>query len=167
MSETIDPGKGYRLLEVGEVIREGDEFWSSSDKKWFPTNHEGQTVKSYNCHRRRKISTLPREECKRIADAILNEFQWRPGGDGIERAYVTPNTMRSAILKHLPGGELEWELEPHVGSLCSGDYRIAFTDNGILGLEYCEPHGHWKAIEAGTDIDKLKAAAQEHADGNM
>lgn len=32
----IDPGEGYRLLEKGEVIQEGDEYaFSTTPSKWY------------------------------------------------------------------------------------------------------------------------------------
>lgn len=33
-----NPGEGYRFLEVGEAIRNGDEFYSDSDEGWRPTS---------------------------------------------------------------------------------------------------------------------------------
>jgi hypothetical protein len=35
-SPAINPGPGYRLLEVGEVTELGDEFYCDLNCKWFP-----------------------------------------------------------------------------------------------------------------------------------
>lgn len=36
----VNPGKGYRLLRKGEVLREGDQYWSALER-WFSTAHAG------------------------------------------------------------------------------------------------------------------------------
>ena len=39
MSEQIEPGEGWRLLKLYEVVKERDEYWSASSKIW--VQHDG------------------------------------------------------------------------------------------------------------------------------
>ena len=38
----------YRLLEHGELVKDGDEKWSESDKEWISLNPWDRGVESYH-----------------------------------------------------------------------------------------------------------------------
>lgn len=46
-----DPGEGFRLLEKGEVIPEGAEFYSNSMCKWKKSSDVGQSADSLLIYR--------------------------------------------------------------------------------------------------------------------
>jgi uncharacterized coiled-coil protein SlyX len=78
-SPAIDPGEGYRLLEPGELVQEGDEF--KVNRGWIPTGNPGDTV-HMNHYRRRLPQPSPpneiqqlREQCNRQAATIEEQAQ--------------------------------------------------------------------------------------------
>ena len=46
----------YRLLEEGEVIQEGDEYWVYSLSEWWATDCDGLIVEEYDKPYRRPIT---------------------------------------------------------------------------------------------------------------
>lgn len=54
-----DPGKGYRLLNKGEELKPGDEYWHDKDGEWEPSAraNENFTKQSGSDVYRRKIET--------------------------------------------------------------------------------------------------------------
>jgi len=52
------PGEGYRLLEVGEIEKEGDEFYDANKKRWVPTGlvrskcNENDRLNGYSIRRK-------------------------------------------------------------------------------------------------------------------
>lgn len=59
-----DPGKGYRILKIGEVLKDTDEVFRFPNMVWGPTRHHGDTVNGTwrtNCCYRRKIEEVVRE----------------------------------------------------------------------------------------------------------
>lgn len=58
-NNTIDPGPGYRLLKVGEIIQKGDEFWHSTDLRWKISSFAGNIRREHHDEYRRKIEVEP------------------------------------------------------------------------------------------------------------
>lgn len=46
----VDPGKGYRLLRKGEILRVGDQFWRPSFLNWGETDFPGGMIGSDEGH---------------------------------------------------------------------------------------------------------------------
>lgn len=57
VKNTIDPGKGYRLLGPGEIIKNGDEFYMVTVGEWCKTIDAGRRVQdgTWELAYRRKI----------------------------------------------------------------------------------------------------------------
>jgi hypothetical protein len=61
-----DPGEGYRLLEVGEIEKEGDEYYNADKSRWVPTGlvgskcTVGDRINGYSI-RRRLVQAAPVE----------------------------------------------------------------------------------------------------------
>lgn len=55
----VEPGAGYRLLAVGEVITAGDEFYLTPYARWAPTDWVGRVVAADCYQYRRKVEPLP------------------------------------------------------------------------------------------------------------
>jgi len=54
---SVDAGEGYRMLEIGETLLEGDEFLF--DSKWFTTSAEGEEILPGDVYRRKNDSKNP------------------------------------------------------------------------------------------------------------
>ena len=59
---TIDPGEGWRLLQPGEVIEDGDEFYSTSFGTWMSSGEIGGRVQrfTYRRHVSRTVDPINR-----------------------------------------------------------------------------------------------------------
>jgi hypothetical protein len=55
----INPGPGYRLLKVGEIIQKGDEFWHSTELRWKISSFAGTIRREHHDEYRRKIEVEP------------------------------------------------------------------------------------------------------------
>lgn len=53
----VNVGEGYRRLDNGEVLREGDQFWASLDKAWMYTVCAGDSARRLTY--RRKLDATP------------------------------------------------------------------------------------------------------------
>ena len=53
----IDPGKGYRLLKMGEQVKEGDEYFNSDFEEWVPDEGDFPIVEDCDAPVRRKLET--------------------------------------------------------------------------------------------------------------
>lgn len=51
----IDPGKGHRLLRVGEQVKDGDEYFSSDFEEWVPDELDYPIVEQCDAPMRRKL----------------------------------------------------------------------------------------------------------------
>lgn len=96
MSETIE----YRLLSVGEVIREGDEYFEPQDAAWRAVLWAGLMVDDDDRPIRRR-TTLPSnpQDCdaSRILDSLRDDLQalaemWTPS--------MQAHDLRAVIRRH-------------------------------------------------------------------
>lgn len=95
MTDRIDPGPGWRLLEVGEIKRAGDEYFF---EEWKPTERAGDKMDGSSCPVRRRV--LPPDAIKAIATRATVRGEL-PGGaiaaHSVERkAGLTPEQMAFA-----------------------------------------------------------------------
>lgn len=105
MTDTINPGEGWRLLADDEVVREGDEFLRPFETRWVRTSSGdhciGKTVNGYsgNAFRRRIEQT---------AALQLPPGYWRMrSGD---KAEVVGVSVSGLVLGVLPSGSVtEWD----------------------------------------------------------
>ena len=58
----IDPGEGWRLLKQGDVIEDGDEYYSDGDCEWMLTGAAGSRVtdRTYRRHVSRTVDPIHR-----------------------------------------------------------------------------------------------------------
>src|SRR6185503_5654038 len=79
--------KEYKILEVGETIQPGDEFWQIHDKIWVPSERIGGVVQSRLANRYRRAlpaysylqpgdTIQPGDEC--LAEFSGGDLHWRP-----------------------------------------------------------------------------------------
>lgn len=69
-----EPGKGYRLLEAGEIIQHTDDVWSDRLSTWVPNNaREGRNLCLHWRPRRRKLPTV-RELYAELIFAVARKF---------------------------------------------------------------------------------------------
>lgn len=157
MAERIDPGPGYRLLEVGEVIRKGDEVWEPNR---IPPGWEACSLaigcKHDNFTRRRKLTRLPRAEAEKVANAICNE---------IDNRFASTRDIWQIIVKHLAEPvKLEWEFDGTRWTSTCGKYQIRMSSDGCFCGGLLD-NGMFEArFRATGNLDEAKAAAQRHAD---
>ena len=71
----IDPGEGYRLLTVGEIRQEGDEWLQAGSGKWMPSTHLRKAVGKNTSPMRRKIGVAAIEP-DRPKTIIEGESTW-------------------------------------------------------------------------------------------
>jgi len=64
----IDPGKGWRLLEEGEPLADGDEFYSPESKRWIP-REERQLGIAWPWRRRVEVGKV--DEAEMVKDGWL------------------------------------------------------------------------------------------------
>jgi len=55
----VDPGAGYRLLEDGERVVNGDEYYHSTREVWVKSEWQGRTVNPGSSTYRRKAGCHP------------------------------------------------------------------------------------------------------------
>ncbi len=92
-----DPGEGWRLLELGEIIRQGDEWWHSRgidcDPYWARDVAVGKAKDFLYVPHRRKLDVEAPEVQRPVAtcsiDATDTETEWGP------RVQVKGGTVRS------------------------------------------------------------------------
>lgn len=107
---TVDPGKGYRILAVGEIIEDGDEYRSNVDDQWYPSCDAGDPVPGYRPYRRPvKPSTKPVATHRdlTVGETILDGDEylgvsghWLPTGCVGDRYDITP--CSKGLSHHLP-----------------------------------------------------------------
>lgn len=74
MSEQIEPGEGWRLLGLHEVVKDGDEPWHRFEKRWMQVPMSvPYTAKAYPAVRRR-IPSKPEPITIDYATITCNSF---------------------------------------------------------------------------------------------
>ena len=104
-----DPGEGWRLLRLGEVIESGDEYLCATGTAWRPTGRVGDPHGYDGRHRRRRIVVA------RVPDFEMGEGEPRavrpaPVGDGIplgpkklKPPCLTPFAPRDMVIDRTEG----------------------------------------------------------------
>jgi len=94
----IDPGEGYRLLGLGEVTQEGDEFWGPYTEQWETTGDVGYIVCFHSPNYRRKITPpAPKMRDLRPDDIMLGSQVRKKVWDDSSWSLITevgPETVR-------------------------------------------------------------------------
>lgn len=131
--------QGWRLLDYGEEIQEGDELWSCREKVWYPAdNHTGDSIYKQDVVRRR----LP------AAPTVTAEA----------RAWLDPNT---GMVSGYPGGPYTVALVPAAPAV--GDVgkvvEAAWNDAVDACAEYIARNYYppkWKAEGLAENMRGLK-----------
>ncbi len=61
----------YRLLEPGEILMDGDEWWNDSHYDWYPCQDVGKTVPDFIIYRR-KVSQARLTLARELIAALTN-----------------------------------------------------------------------------------------------
>lgn len=159
MADKIDPGPGYRLLNDGELIVNGDHVFENG--KWlewtYANRNERMNVgRVHHPHRRKLTSRLPRAEAEKVANAICND---------IDRDGFLARDIWQIIVKHLSEPvKLEWEFDGTRWTSTCGKYQIRMSSDGCFCGGLLD-NGMFEArFRATGTLAEAKAVAQQHAD---
>jgi hypothetical protein len=82
MSKDLNPGAGYRLLDYGDVIQEGDEVWVPEEASWSAIKDQTPGDKIFLRYFRRKIK--PADGWVKLSDKLPDKFPcWVSDGNGV------------------------------------------------------------------------------------
>lgn len=173
MSDEVNPGDGYRLLEIGEVIKAGDEIYCASG--WCPRKDTiGTKQTAAMVETRRKIDEpwenpgegwrllLPGEIAVRKTDECRNEYcEWEPvaglsgkqikengkcgyNADWIVRRRLLPDAGHYILCRQQPSRDYAASLTPYV----HGTLDAARAECKRLVVEHRQKFVIFRAVEA-------------------
>lgn len=109
------------------------------------------------------MTAMTKDEAARIADAILDDYYARQGGNGWRTA------LKEIILCHLlQPPKLEWSYDDDDTTWESSRYQISLGESGLFcvcKILDAEHNAAWLKEEFPT-LAEAKAAAQSHSEAN-
>jgi|GEM_PF-3300640 len=151
----IDPGRGYRLLKIGEEVEPGDELWYDGWKEWISvTRCFGRKIEDENTIIRRKIEiTDPQwsDEVRSLIRELMAEERSAPMKIGalIEavRKWGTERKIIGANARATIGTQLEKfyeeseELEAGIANGNRDEITDGIGDTTVTLILLAELHG--------------------------
>jgi hypothetical protein len=132
----LDPGPGYRLLEVGETIQVGDEF-KAVDGQWTTTNDVGRVYTTYDYLRYRRKIAAPAEPAKPTAPRYVDKKPYYHDGmwhvNDLAGYTITLRGLKTGfynVLGFVYGTSIlcAIRLAPTMGDTCEIGYEIVVPD---------------------------------------
>ena len=144
----IDPGEGYRLLEPGEKVIEGDEFFSTAKREWLTSENwtTGGAQSEYFAYRRRiEIQPQQQRQEKNMGSKIrygINENTCNDVNKLTLTAYHPLRTQMIAERIHdRKTGNVDCRFGRHTSSFPAEDFpkmvakEVAWFENEMRELE--------------------------------